>query len=719
MQLTSLFKNLKLSHISLSNVKSKGEFYYRFLAQLFEKLLPVELLDDVIHYFSGKNLDNASLLVSTLMQFAKTQEEKRLIEACVPLFYENDERKRLQIYTILKKVNPDIKAIVGRIARIIYSLYNLKVKSLGKKIEEIYRYSIDEKLQKIEAESIVALSVIKNSIVRDRIKSILMSMKKENIYLIKSALEAIKSLPASDIDNIITEGFIAELDDGDLLKLLLENLASLSYKLPNKSMMALINSMNIFEKHNMLNMVIDVISEKGNHTIFNPIKSYVKKKLVDIDVKIACIEILRGLKRKDTGMKPELIINFLYSLLEEREIENKEDLYSSIISFLLELNDDYSFKIFETLIDKGKHRLVLKILEKLPYRIVRKIFVSIMEFVKNIDSEGLHKIKNYFYLFPEEFFDNSMKNHLIDNFMECIKKGKSFKVSENINAAGDNISLIERPKVEFRIRYEQTKEVAVFFIDIANYTTLSSKLNLTGLMKLVSNFEKIVISTVEDFNGRIIKKMGDGILAVFNHPLNSVIAGMIIQEKIKDFNDFVPVSEKFRTRIGIHSGSVVFKDNDIFGDTVNVASRIESMADPGHVLVSENVYNLTKDFIKYSNKGPLKLKGISVPVNSYVPESLTKNLMKYLEIKDSNRIAAYDVTVGSDIDRRLRVIMFNPNFIIPKDLKIKYDVKDIKKIFESFSKYVESFAKDYLEEYEIKAWLQNKWKEILIKTDDF
>ena len=257
-QLTSLFKNLKLSHISLSNVKSKGEFYYRFLAQLFEKLLPVELLDDVIHYFSGKNLDNASLLVSTLMQFAKTQEEKRLIEACVPLFYENDERKRLQIYTILKKVNPDIKAIVGRIARIIYSLYNLKVKSLGKKIEEIYRYSIDEKLQKIEAESIVALSVIKNSIVRDRIKSILMSMKKENIYLIKSALEAIKSLPASDIDNIITEGFIAELGDRDLLKLLLESLSSLNYKLPNKSMMALINSMNIFEKHNMLNMVIDV-----------------------------------------------------------------------------------------------------------------------------------------------------------------------------------------------------------------------------------------------------------------------------------------------------------------------------------------------------------------------------------------------------------------------------------------------------------------------------
>ena len=102
-QLTNLFKNLMNSHISLSNVKSKVDFYNRFLAQLFEILLPADILADVTEYFSNENMENAPLLISTLKQFARTSDEKKWIEACVTLFYENDERRRLQIYTILKK----------------------------------------------------------------------------------------------------------------------------------------------------------------------------------------------------------------------------------------------------------------------------------------------------------------------------------------------------------------------------------------------------------------------------------------------------------------------------------------------------------------------------------------------------------------------------------------------------------------------------------------
>ena len=68
--------------------------------------------------------------------------------------------------------------------------------------------------------------------------------------------------------------------------------------------------------------------------------------------------------------------------------------------------------------------------------------------------------------------------------------------------------MVESPKVEFKIQYEKMKEVAVFIIDIANYTTLSSKLSITGVMKIIDNFEKIVITAIEDFNGRTIKKWG-------------------------------------------------------------------------------------------------------------------------------------------------------------------------------------------------------------------
>ena len=598
-------------------------------------------------------------------------------------------------------------------ARILYSLAQLKAKTMVKKIEEIYRYSIDEKLKQIEAESIVALSRIKGDTVKDRVKEILTSLKKEDHILISAAIKSIPIILASDIEEIVTDDFIAELRDRDLIKLFLETLFHVNYRIPNKTLLTIINNIDIFRKYDLVDMVISLISKKSDWTIFQSLKSYMKSDRPDIV--IVCVDILRGLKRRDISINSELIVNLLYDFLDREKVIRDNKLYSSIVSLLMELNDDYSFRIFESIVEEHNYQLALEIVGKLPYHTIKKIFFTIVKLVETIDIEDLKKLKGYFSLLPNEFIDDKIKNYIIDGFRKYHEKSKSLFVSDKMDAERDNIPLIERPKLEFRIQYEQTKKVAVFFIDIANYTTLSSKLNLTGLMRVVNNFEKIVISTVEDFNGRIVKKMGDGILAIFNHPLNSVIAGLIIQEKIGDFSDFVPLKEKFKARIGIHSGAVIFKDSDIFGDTVNIASRLESMAEPGFILVSENVYNLTKDFIKFTEKGLLKLKGVSQPVNSYIPEDLTQELIKYLEIKSNNKNAIPRGEIREDVARKLKVIMFNPDFILPKNIKIKYDLKDIKKIFESFSKYIESFARDYLEEYEIKAWLQNKWNEILKK----
>ena len=98
-----------------------------------------------------------------------------------------------------------------------------------------------------------------------------------------------------------------------------------------------------------------------------------------------------------------------------------------------------------------------------------------------------------------------------------------------------------------------------------------------------------------------------------------------------------------------------------------------------------------------------------------MPINLTEDLMKYLEIKDSNISSLLNSDIRGNVARKLRVIMFNPDFSVPEDVNINYNIKELKELFESFTRYVESFAKDYLEEYEIKAWLQNKWNNLLIK----
>jgi len=88
---------------------------------------------------------------------------------------------------------------------------------------------------------------------------------------------------------------------------------------------------------------------------------------------------------------------------------------------------------------------------------------------------------------------------------------------------------------------------------------------------------------IEKFNGQWIKELGDGLMGSFNAVSEAVNAAIEIQ---KDCN----ATKDFQLRIGIHLGEVVFENEDIFGDEVNIASRIQTIANPGSIFISESVY---------------------------------------------------------------------------------------------------------------------------------
>ena len=102
---------------------------------------------------------------------------------------------------------------------------------------------------------------------------------------------------------------------------------NINYKLPNKVLTAVINSMSHFAKYNLLDRAVYTLSEKGDWTVFNALKPFMQDKPVEI--KIACIQILRGLKRRDVGIKSELIVNYLYSLIRENGVKDNGEFYSS------------------------------------------------------------------------------------------------------------------------------------------------------------------------------------------------------------------------------------------------------------------------------------------------------------------------------------------------------------------------------------------------------
>ena len=129
---------------------------------------------------------------------------------------------------------------------------------------------------------------------------------------------------------------------------------------------------------------------------------------------------------------------------------------------------------------------------------------------------------------------------------------------------------------------EQRKLAAVMFTDIVGYTALMSKDEKKALALLQKNRE-LQKSLAEEHNGEFLKEMGDGTLLCFQSALESVRCAMEIQNAVKD-------EPGLYLRIGIHLGDIVFKEGDIFGDGVNVASRIEKLAESGCICISEEVY---------------------------------------------------------------------------------------------------------------------------------
>jgi adenylate cyclase len=162
---------------------------------------------------------------------------------------------------------------------------------------------------------------------------------------------------------------------------------------------------------------------------------------------------------------------------------------------------------------------------------------------------------------------------------------------------------------------------AIMFTDIVGYTAMMGDDEQKAFRLLRKNRE-LQKPIVEQYNGRWIKELGDGVMASFNTVSDAVNAAIKIQKACNAVKDF-------QLRIGIHLGEVVFENDDVFGDGVNIASRIQGIAEPGKIYVSEPVHHnvVNKKDISTSFVKTEKFKNVAKPVRIYqVEESSANNL---------------------------------------------------------------------------------------------
>ena len=160
---------------------------------------------------------------------------------------------------------------------------------------------------------------------------------------------------------------------------------------------------------------------------------------------------------------------------------------------------------------------------------------------------------------------------------------------------------------------------AVLSADVAGYSRLMGQDESGTLTSLKGHFDELVLPRISAHGGRIVKLMGDGVLAEFSSVVEAVRCAVEIQEGMAQRNLTVPEDGRLVLRIGVNIGDVIAEGDDIYGDGVNVASRLQELAEPGSICVRSVVRDEVRDKVpfEFQDLGPISVKNIARPVHAY------------------------------------------------------------------------------------------------------
>jgi len=167
---------------------------------------------------------------------------------------------------------------------------------------------------------------------------------------------------------------------------------------------------------------------------------------------------------------------------------------------------------------------------------------------------------------------------------------------------------------------------AILAADVAGYSRLMGMDEEGTHERLKTHFRQLVEPKIEEHQGRVVKNTGDGLLAEFPSVVDAVRCAAEVQRGMIDREPMVSDERRIRFRIGINLGDVIAEDGDIFGDGVNVAARLEALAEPGGICLSGTVRDQVRDKLPYAldDMGEQSVKNIARPVRVYAlhPEAV-------------------------------------------------------------------------------------------------
>jgi len=162
------------------------------------------------------------------------------------------------------------------------------------------------------------------------------------------------------------------------------------------------------------------------------------------------------------------------------------------------------------------------------------------------------------------------------------------------------------------------RTLTIVFADMKGFTSRTSRQSRSATVELVRRLQELLLPILEDYGGRLLKTIGDGFLLTFESPTNAVLTSITLQEALREHNAGVGSSARIEVRIAVNTGEVTLSDGDVYGEAVNIAARVQEVAKPNEVYLTESTYlSMNKAEALAVPVGRRAFKGIPQPVALY------------------------------------------------------------------------------------------------------
>lgn len=696
----TVFGKIKKQYFSIKGIKEKNTLLIILLAQIVEKYASPKLLNKIQNYFQTTGIYKSEKIIKELDNALKDapEEDKNKLKVCISLFNIKNPKARISVSSNLSYINLSRPNLIRRLNRLIRISGKLNIRKTTKKIIEILEFSRTEKIPFIEETCIVSLCQFNQKSIIDESKKYFISPK-ENPVTFSGFIRGVRYISPKIMFHPVSSVLITNAYPEHMQDLIIETLESWDLSGVKNTTTILIKVLKLITLNKTNKIRIgDIIAKHSTPQDLQSLLELTGNQ--EAEIKITAIKALLSLAKKHLTVPKDILINKLYTLMDDK---NNTVMTQALLT-LIELGDDYALTVLKDQLDSSKDVYNTEILSDLENKISHKILSAVLNLLQSTNSKTHEVLRRVLHNISQTELSEEIRHNLIHNLIDTESKNKNVKLEEE-----KSTELMEHAKTEFKLKRESSQNLTILFVDIVDYTKRTSSSDTSTLLNLIKSFENTVIPQITKYQGNIVKKMGDGILSTFKHPLNAVIATLAIRNKVLKENEFKVEKEKLFIRMGVNTGLIIKSKGDIYGDAVNIASRMETAANPGEILLTSSTYNEIKNHIRCIPLGNIQVKGKKDAIMAYTAEELIsefesegENGKKAEEKTDEDKFA--------EISKNETII--KTNYIVP-DIDHKEILNKVKDIFIDLTGALEEIARDYEEENNIKEFLQKKWDEFV------